>query len=233
MNDLDRLRHEYEDRKRRFADKDVYSRFNLANLFTLQQRERSILSALEEHGLTNVSALSILEMGCGAGGVLTEFLNLGASPRQLYGMDLLSDRLVHAHEKLPTSHFVSANGGCIPFPMQTFDLVMQFTALSSILDTDLHRQISKEMLRVLKPNGLLLWYDFWLNPTNPQTRGIRPTEIRELFPNCAYEFHRITLAPPIARRLVPISWPLALFLEGLKLLNTHYLVAIRPLITGN
>lgn len=232
MNDLDRLRNEYEDRKRRFADKDLYSRFNLANLFMLQQRERSILSALEEHGLTNVSALSILEMGCGAGGVLTEFLNLGASPRRLYGMDLLVDRLVHAHEKLPTSHFVNANGGCIPFPMQTFDLVMQFTALSSILDTDLHKQISREMLRVLKPHGLLIWYDFWLNPTNPQTRGIRPKEIRELFPDCSCKFHRITLAPPIARRFVPISWGLSLFLETLKFLNTHYLAVItKPVST--
>jgi len=85
------------------------------------------------------------------------------------------------------------------------------------------------MLRVLKPNGIILWYDFWLNPTNPQTRGIRPKEIRELFPNCNFEFHKITLAPPIARRIVPLSWGLALFLEGLKIFNSHYLVVIRPL----
>jgi hypothetical protein len=50
-----------------------------------------------------------------------------------------------------------------------------------------------------------------------------------LFPNCTYEFHKITLAPPLARRIVPISWILALLLEKLKIFNTHYLVAIRPL----
>jgi hypothetical protein len=77
---------------------------------------------------------------------------------------------------------------------------------------------------------------FRSNPTNPQTRGIRPAEtcpersrrIIRLFPNCRYEFHKITLAPPIARRIVPISWMLALFLESLKIFNSHYLVAIRP-----
>jgi hypothetical protein len=74
---------------------------------------------------------------------------------------------------------------------------------------------------------LILWYDFWLNPTNKQTRGIRPPEIRRLFPGCGFEFHRITLAPPLARRIVPISWLLAALLEKLKLLNTHYLVAIQ------
>ncbi len=78
------------------------------------------------------------------------------------------------------------------------------------------------------PAGKARQYDSWLNPTEPQTRGIRPAEIKQLFPNCRYEFHRITLAPPIARKLVPISWGLCLFLENLKIFNTHYLVAIRP-----
>jgi hypothetical protein len=85
------------------------------------------------------------------------------------------------------------------------------------------------MMRVVKRNGLILSYDFWLNPSNPQTRGLRPDEIRRLFPGCRFEFHRITLAPPIARRLVPASWLLCAFLEKLKIFNTHYLVAIRPL----
>jgi hypothetical protein len=88
-------------------------------------------------------------------------------------------------------------------------------------------KIASEMLRVVSEKGLILWYDFWLNPTNPQTRGIRPAEIKQLFPGCNYEFLRITLAPPIARRLAPISWGLCLFLESIKILNTHYLVAIR------
>jgi hypothetical protein len=68
----------------------------------------------------------------------------------------------------------------------------------------------------------------WLNPTNPHTHGIRPAEIMRMFPNCQYEFHRITLAPPIARLLVGASWLLCAFLEKLKIFNTHYLVAIRP-----
>jgi len=54
-----------------------------------------------------------------------------------------------------------------------------------------------------------------------------------LFPGCAFEFHKITLAPPLARRVVPVSWGLAYGLERLKIFNsvpfgdTHYLVAIR------
>ena len=72
-----------------------------------------------------------------------------------------------------------------------------------------------------------MWYDFWLNPTNPQTKGIRPAEIRQLFPGCRCSFQRITLAPPLARRIIPLSWGLGLLLEGLKLFNSHYLAAIQ------
>ncbi len=230
MNDLDRLRNEYENRKHRFADKDIYTWFNTVNLFILQQRQRVLLSALKKRGMTNLSDSAILEMGCGAGGVLTEFLNFGASPRNLYGIDLLSDRLLEAREKLPASHFVNADGQRIPFNAQSFDLVMQYTALSSILDEGIRVQIAKDMTRVLKPNGVIVWYDFWLNPTNPQTHGIRPSEIRSLFPSCNFEFHKITLAPPIARKVAPVSWGLALLLENLKLFNSHYLVIISPIL---
>ena len=51
--------------------------------------------------------------------------------------------------------------------------------------------------------------------------------IRALFPGCAFDFRRITLAPPLARRLVPFSWLLAYLLEKLKIFNSHYLVAIQ------
>jgi hypothetical protein len=105
---------------------------------------------------------------------------------------------------------------------------MQYTALSSILDEAVRGNIALEMRRVLKPGGMILWYDFWVNPINPQTHGIRLAEIRRLFPDCVFEFHKITLAPPLARRLVPLSWGLALFLEGLRIFNTHFLVIIVP-----
>jgi len=227
-NDISRLKNEYEDRKHRFAGSDVYSWFNTANLFAIQQRQRAVLSSLRGSGFTDLANFRILEMGCGGGGVLTEFLNFGVMPDNLYGVDLLYGRLLHAKKRLPSNPLFNADGQNLPFPSASFDIVMQYTALSSILDDGVKANICCEMIRALKPGGLILSYDFWLNPTNPQTRGIRPAEIRQLFPNCKYKFVRITLAPPIARRLVPISWGLAYFLENLKIFNTHYLAMIRP-----
>lgn len=228
-DDLSRLRAEYEDRKKRFANSDIYSVFNAANLFTIQQRQRDILSSLKRAGITDLSGQRILEMGCGDGGVLAEFLTFGARPQNLFGVDILPDRLASARGLLSGSHFANADGSHLPFPSASFDIVMQFTALSSILDADLRRDICRDMLRVLTPSGLILWYDFWLNPTNPQTHGIRPTEIRKLFPACSISLRKVTLAPPLARRLLPFSWPLSLMLERLNVLNSHYLAVIRPM----
>lgn len=225
-DDKARLRRNQEGPAPGFASGDKYSALNDAVLFAIHQRQRATLAVLKKFGLTRLSDLSIFEMGCGEGRVLAEFLNFGVLPVDLFGVDLSHDRLSLARSRLPSSQLINADGQHIPFPPGSFDLVLQYTALSSILDSPNRQKVAGEMLRVLKPGGLILWYDFWLNPINPRTHGIRPSEIRGLFPKCTCDFHKITLAPPLARRLVPFSWGLALFLEGLRILNTHYLVII-------
>lgn len=112
--------------------------------------------------------------------------------------------------------------------MTRVDLALQFTAFSSLLDQNIKTRMAQKMLRVLKPQGMILWYDFWLNPTNRATRGIGKGEIRRLFPHCTFAFQRITLAPPIARAVIKVSWGFCALLEKMQILNTHYLVAIRP-----
>ena len=228
LDDAARLWAEYADRKRRLAGSDRYSWFNRVNQFAIQSRQRAVIAALQRHGFLDLPRRRILEMRCGGGGVLAEYIGFGASSCNTFGVDLLPDRLSQAQAWLNGANFANADGQCLPFRSGTFDLVLQYTALSSILDSSIRKNICAEMLRALKPKGMILWYDFWLNPTNPQTRGIRPAEIVRLFPDCQYEFQRITLAPPITRRLASISWGLCHFLEGLKIFNTHYLACIRP-----
>lgn len=227
--DIDRLRAEYARRVTELAGNDIYSFSNPAYLYAMQQRQRGILKLLKKHGFMHFNDHEILEVGCGGGGVLRELLYLGANPRRLHGVDLLEKRLQYARERLPHSDIICVDAQNLPYADHSFRLVIQFTAFSSLLDEAVKRHVAREMLRVLhNPDGMILWYDFWLNPTNKETRGIRPAEIRQLFPNCHFDFQRITLAPPIARRLVPHSWLLSEILERLRFLNSHFLVAIRP-----
>lgn len=229
--DITRLRAEYARRERRFTGSDTYSPFNLANLFMIQQRQRAVLSLLRQNSFFPLDPYRVLELGCGQGNVLLEFLSCGVNPHNLYGVDLLPQRLHEAHARLPNLSLACSDGQTLPIPSNTFDLVLQYTVFTSVLDEVIKSHLAQEMLRVLKSNGLILWYDFWLNPTNPQTRGIRPAEIRHLFPGCRFQFQRLTLAPPITRRLVSVSWVLCVLLEKLQIFNSHYLVAIRPIPT--
>ena len=81
------------------------------------------------------------------------------------------------------------------------------------------------MRRVLKPGESVLWYDFmYNNPNNPNVRGIKKHEIEDLFPGFFCMLKRITLAPPIARRIpesiLPVLYPI---LSAFPFLRTHYL----------
>ena len=225
-NDIQRLKNEYEDRKQRLDGMELYSIFNPAQLFMLHSRERKLLACLRENGFSSLNGRRILEIGCGGGGALKEYLRYGVAAEELHGIDLLLDRLKAARKVLPDLPLVNSNGAFLPYTEQSFDLVLQYTAFSSILDQQVKRNMAGEMLRVLKPDGVIIWYDFWLNPTNKQTKGIKPAEIKSLFPDCQFTFHKITLAPPISRRIVPISWGVAHFLESLKIFNSHYLAII-------
>lgn len=227
-SDIQRLQTEYAKRDIRLQDSKIYSTFNPSYLFTVQQRQRDVIDLLRRSGIDSLSDKRILEIGCGRGDVLHELLFHRIVSQQLHGVELLPDRLIMAGERFPGINLVAADGRHLPYPSGRFDLVMQSTVFSSILDETIKANIAVEMLRVLKPSGLVLWYDFWLNPTNPQTRGIRKAEIYSLFPNCLLTFRRITLAPPLTRKLVPMSWIAATILEKFIFLNTHYLVAIQP-----
>lgn len=227
--DLNRMKKEYADRKLRLAGSGKYSYFNPAYLFAVQQRQRSVLSLLREMNIQSLENLRLLEVGCGNGGVLSEFLIYGTIPSLTNGVDLIPDRVIEAHTRYPLVPLVCADAQQLPYSNQSFDLVVQYTAFSSILDAAIKQQVAREMLRVIRKGlGLILWYDFIWNPTNPQTKGIGIREIKSLFPFCTYRIHRITLAPPLARRLVPLSWVAATVLEKFHLFNSHYLVAIQP-----
>ncbi len=223
-----RIRQAYSGRVARMTKAGLYSPANPGHLFALQSRQRAILNGLSREGLWPLDDKDILEVGCGSGGVLLELLSYGADPRRLHGVDLLHERLAQTHERLPHLPVSCASGTDLPYPDHSFDLLLQFTVFSSILDRSLCYTVASEMLRVLRPGGAILWYDFWINPINKHTRGVRPKEVRDYFSGCRFIFDRITLAPPLARRLAPLTWSGANLLESVRLFNTHYLAIIRP-----
>ena len=202
-----------------------YSFFNPANLLIQHEIERNLLSSLSGLRFAPLLDKRILEVGCGNGSWIRAFISWGAQPEHIVGIDLLEERIDEARRLLPKAvTLTSGSASTLKFPDHTFDLVLQFTLFSSILDGDLRRKIASEMLRVLRADGCVVWYDFHVsNPFNPDVRGLKKREIRQLFPDCRIDFRRLTLAPPVARALGQVSPALCRIFSELRIFSTHYL----------
>ena len=207
----------------------LYSFFNRGNLFMLQERECRVLSVLERAGWSSLQAVRILDVGCGAGFWIRDLIRWGADPRHITGVDLLEQRVEEARCLSPEGVTIHCrNAAALEFPDESFDLIIQSTVFTSILNRDVQLLLAREMVRVLRPNGLILWYDFHMNnPRNPDVRGVTSREIHRLFEGCTIELSRMTLAPPVTRMLAPFSWFACQLFSAVPWLCTHYLGTIR------
>ena len=228
MREAERIRAAYARREERGLE-GRYSYWEPANLYLYQARERALVSLLGHSGLLPLTDLRVLDVGCGEGAVLRDLLRLGARPENLAGIDLLTGRLARARALNAGMAFSVADAAGLPYAEATFDVLLAFTLLSSIIDVEARGAAAAEMLRVLRPGGVLIVYDFWVNPRNPDVRPLRRAEVRRLLPGCTFDWRRVTLAPPLLRLLAPApgGWLACYLLEKLPFLCTHFLVAVK------
>jgi SAM-dependent methyltransferase len=214
---------------RRSLDDERYSWFNAAHRLAVQERERHVLELLSRFGFSSLASAKVLEIGCGVGSSLREFLKWGAQPANVTGVDLLADRIAECRRLCPEGvRLLCANAATVDLPSNAFDIVVQSMLFTSVLDGAVRRDIARKMLNVVCPDGLILWYDYRVdNPRNPDVKGVTRREVHGLFPGCSIELRRITLAAPLARMLVP-RWPrLYEIARRIPSLRTHYLAVIR------
>lgn len=226
MDENERVRDAYARRAERGAD-ERYSLLDPANLYLFQRRERSLLELLRDQRLAPLGDKRVLDMGCGNGALLAQFVGYGAQPGLLSGVDLLRERIASARALHAGIDFQEGSADVLPYDDAAFDIALQFTLMSSVLDDGARRRIAVETMRVLRPGGTLIWYDFIWNPGNRDVRGIGVDQVRALYPGCTLDARRVTLAPPISRRLARVSWTLCGLLEAAPFLRSHYLIAIR------
>lgn len=210
---------------RRAAQDPRYSLLNPAALLALQERQRAMLALFKQLGFADLSVLRLHEVGSGTGSNLVEFLLMGFAPENLSGVELLAERHATARARLPEAVSL-AQGDALALspPTGSVDIVLQATVFSSLLDDAFQQQLAESMWAAVKPGGGVLWYDFTVNnPRNPDVRGVPLSRLRQLFPQAQVRARRVTLAPPIARALVPIHPALYAVTNALPLLRTHVL----------
>jgi hypothetical protein len=82
---------------------------------------------------------------------------------------------------------------------------------------------AREIWRVLRPRGHLLWYDFrFLNPRNQEVRPVGRREVSKLFPDAVVRLRSMSLLPPLARPLAPVSILACDVAAAFPFLRNHY-----------
>jgi len=220
--------HEPDAVAERYARREAGDRYSLlrADVWqTVQERQRAMLGLFARAGLDDLSALRLLELGCGSGGNLLELLRLGFAPERLTGLELLPERHAQARRLLPAATTLWLGDATdAPLAPASQHIVLQATVFSSLLDAAAQAQLAAAMWRWLRPGGGVLWYDFvYDNPRNPDVRGVPLARVRELFPEGRVSFERVTLAPPLARAACGLHPALYGVFNALPLLRTHVL----------
>jgi SAM-dependent methyltransferase len=227
MKEADAVRARYARRAKTGPDAR-YRMLNPAVWQSVQERQRAVLRLFDRVAPAELSQLRLLEVGCGAGGNLLELLRFGFDAANLTGIELLDERHAQARHALPAAlDLIHADATEAPLADASFDIVMQSTVFSSLLDNAFQQRLADAMWRWLKPGGGVLWYDFTIdNPRNADVRGVPLARVRELFPHGDVRARRVTLAPPIARAVTRVHPSLYTLFNTVPLLRTHVLVWI-------
>jgi SAM-dependent methyltransferase len=249
--EVERILAEYTRNDGTGKSQETYCYANPAFLFHMQERERTILGVLRDRGIA-LQGEDVLEVGCGTGHILERFLEFGC--RSAMGIDLMESRIQEGVQRYPRLDLRQGNATQLPCDDRQFDLVMQFMCLSSVLDSEMRKQIASEMWRVLKPGGAILSYDLrpvpklghaisrglrFLLLENPNDKAastepsqpipIRPlslSDLRSLFSDGCMESRSVSLDFNLARFAEFSTW-LAHTLSFVTVLRTHYLLLVK------
>ena len=240
QSELERIRAAYRDRDAFLPGTSAW--LSRGYRLRMQELEWALLEGLAGAG-ADPAGLRVLEVGCGSGYFLSRLLDYGAA--HAAGIDLMEHRIALARERDPRLELVSGDAAELPWPDSSFDLVAQFTCLSSVLDHDLRRRIAAEMWRVLRPAGTIVSYDMTRAPAAVRAfrwaaalrRAERPAagtatapverrQLEQLFPAARIDARRVTLSVDVAA-LAERSRILSQLLGGVPLLRTHLLAVGR------
>lgn len=145
-----------------------------------QQRRLEMIAAAVQERLRGL----ILDNGCGLGMYVEHLAPYGG---RVVGMEYELQRAVEAHQR--SAHILSAAGENLPFPSNTFDLMLSHEVLEHVQDD---RQAVREMVRVLRPGGRLALF--------VPNRGY-PFETHGIYWRGRYRFGNIPLVNYLPRRL--------------------------------
>ena len=183
-----------------------------ARLPIWEERVNAIRSCLQP--LEPLAGCTLLEVGASTGYNVPAWRQLGF--REITLNDIRSAPLAEAARWGVTT----VGGDAATLKMPPFNVVYAGLVFSSILQDVDRRDVADGLWRLTRVDGMIIIYDFtWNNPANRDVRKVTSSDIQRLFPSATIQTRRLTLAPPIARRIPAWLYPFV----NIAALKTHRL----------
>ncbi len=229
-SNFDRER-ELEQIKARYADYERSGRYDLWTLDNagfdrlVRDRDRRLMDLIRR----SLPAFGgqVVDLGAGSSR-LAGVARTVSMPGTWLGIDIDPAAVADARNAYPWAEFVVASADQLPLADGSVDVVVASALFSSLPSPAFDRAVAREIGRVLHSDGWLVWYDLrYDNPRNAGVHGIGRRALSELFPGWASELRSLSLLPPVARRLgplTPIAYPV---LHAIPPLRSHLIGRLR------
>ncbi len=101
-------------------------------------RSHTLGISRRRHGCTRLKRLKVLDIGGGSGEWLQKFIQWGARPENLKGIDLIAERVTQAQKLLPPTVTLRAASAAKLDANDSFDVIIRSLAPSLIADAVRH-----------------------------------------------------------------------------------------------
>ena len=167
--------------------------------------DRANIRALQRLELDRDQA-RILDVGCGSGSSLIQFLRLGFHPEKLAGVDSSPERIAQARAMFPNVEFRCESAESLSFDNSIFDVAFESTLFMMLTSEEIALRIASEMLRVTRSGGYLMLVDWrYAKPKSTDHRAMSSKRIASLFGvgrvTDIVARERGALVPPLGRLL--------------------------------
>lgn len=167
--------------------------------------DRANIKALQRLSLDREQA-RVLDVGCGTGSSLMQFLRLGFHPEKLAGVDSSAERIAQAKAMFPNVDFRCESAESLSFDKSIFDIVFESTLFMMLTSDDVARCIAEEMLRVTRSGGYIMLADWrYAEPKSTDHRAMSSKRVASLFGvgsvTDIVARERGALVPPLGRLL--------------------------------
>lgn len=154
---------------------------NPGMLFQEMAYDACVIRAIRATGV-NPRETSVLEVGCGGGASLHNFMRLGFVPEKLHGVDILEERIHDANKRYPNIEFRREDASRLSYQDASFDLVFESTMFTTLPDDELAGRIASEIIRVTRSGGWILLCDWrYDKPGHPEYRALSKSRLARLF----------------------------------------------------